>query len=124
MRIVLPAGSRTAKSRDPQNRSAGSSSTSTPGAEATFSKVASRSSVRKKSRAQLTLGGQGVPVLLGAAGMGLGQHDLEIGLVLGGEGDPAEPVVGHLVGHGEPEGVPVDPEGGLGVVDVYVHGAQ
>src|SRR5688572_13807003 len=47
IRRKLPAGSRTAPSRTPQGCSTGSCTTSVPGAPATFSKVASRSSLRK-----------------------------------------------------------------------------
>src|SRR6266567_1788491 len=69
MRIMLPAGSRTAKSRAPQNWLVGSWTTSTPDAVAILSKVASRSSARtctplRETVMTLTLLGHGDLLLL------------------------------------------------------------
>ena len=127
MRTRLPAGSRTAKSRTPQNWLAGSCSTSTPDAAAILSKVASRSSQRKLDHGQRALGEQGresVPVLLRAARVRLRQHDLDLGLAVGDQGDPAEPAVGDLVAHRQAERVAVEVKGGVGVVDGDVHTAE
>ena len=78
-------------------------------------------------RVQLTLGEngrEGVPVLLGAARVRLRQYDRDLGLAVGDEGDPAEAAEGDLVAHLQPEGVAVEAESGIGVVDQDVHGAE
>jgi hypothetical protein len=56
--------------------------------------------------------------------MWLGQHDLDIGLAVGGQGDPTEPPVLHLVLDGQTQCVPIEAESGIRVIDVYVHGAE
>ena len=61
--------------------------------------------------------GDRVAVLLRAAGVWLGQHDLDLGLAVARERDPAEAVARDLVTHGQAEGVAVEGEGGVGVVD-------
>ena len=122
-----PPGSRTAASRTPHGWLAGSCSTSTPGVAAILSKVASRSSVAEMDRVHLTLGEhcrEGVSVLLGAARMRLRQHDPDLGLAVGGEGDPAEAAVGDFVAHRQAEGVAIEDEGGVWVVDEDVHCAE
>ena len=56
--------------------------------------------------------------------MGLGEHDLDLGLIGGRERDPAESVVLDLVAHLEAEGVSVDGEGRIRVVDENVYVAE
>jgi hypothetical protein len=56
--------------------------------------------------------------------MGLRQHDLDLGLAVGRQGDPAETTILDLVLHLETEGVAVEGEGGVGIVDKDVHVAQ
>jgi hypothetical protein len=60
----------------------------------------------------------------GAAGMRLRQHDLDLGLTVGDEGDPTEAVVGDLVLHRQAEGIAVEAEGDIGIVDIDVHCAE
>src|SRR5205823_10635953 len=68
--------------------------------------------------------GERVAVLLRAAGVGLGQHDLDLGLTVCRERDPAESVVRDLAAHGESEGVAVEGDSSVGVVNEYMHGAD
>jgi hypothetical protein len=56
--------------------------------------------------------------------MRLGQHDPDLGLGVGDERDPAEAIVGDVEADGEAEGVAVEGECRLGVVDGDVHGAE
>ena len=56
--------------------------------------------------------------------MRLGQHDPDLGLAVACKGDPAEAAVLDLEAHRQAEGVAVEGEGGVGVVDEDVHGAK
>ena len=63
---------------------------------------------------------EGVALGLGPAAVGLEEHDVDV-LPDRTDGHPAEAVAGDVVADLEPERVPVEAEGLVGVVDGYEH---
>ena len=118
IRTMLPDGSRTAQSRVPHGWSVGSCTISALEA-LSFSKAPSRSSVWKWTPLQRALGDQrGDRVAVGGTAVQVvREDDPDLGLCCGTDGDPAEVSAGHVVALLEAEGVAVEGQRDIGVMD-------